>query len=86
MAHYKVVKREIRAEFDALEREFYAESASVRTGSQALKTEFVTSCWARASLATERWIEKLEKRSYGFSHAGYAAMWARFNAEASLAF
>ncbi len=84
MAHYKAVKPEIRAEFDALERGFHAESVSARTGSPRLKAEFVAWCWATASLATERWIDKLEARSYGFSHAGYAAMWQRFNAEASL--
>jgi dipeptidase len=84
MAHYKAVKPEIRAEFDALERQFHAESVAARTGSVALKTEFVAWCWHAASLATERWIEKLAARSYRFEHAGYAAMWQRFNAEASL--
>jgi len=84
MAHYREVKPAIRAEFDALERQFHAESIAARTGSTALKTEYVRWCWQTASLATERWIEKLAARSYEFSHAGYAAMWQRFNAEASL--
>jgi secernin len=84
MAHYREVKPAIRAEFDALERQFHAESVSARTGSPRLKAEFVGWCWHAASLATERWIEKLAARSYGFTHAGYAAMWQRFNAEASL--
>lgn len=84
MAHYKAVKREIRAEFDALERQFHAESASVRTGSARLKSEYVGWCWQAAALATERWIETLERKAYSFSHEGYAAMWQRFNAEASL--
>jgi dipeptidase len=84
MAHYKTVKPEIRAEFDLLERQFHAESVAARTGSTALKTEFVAWCWHTASLATERWIEALAARSYAFSHEGYGAMWQRFNAEASL--
>lgn len=86
MAHYKTVKPEIRAEFDALERQFHAESVAVRTGSTRLKSEYVAWCWQAASLATERWIEKLEAKTYAFGHDGYAAMWQRFNAEASLAF
>jgi secernin len=86
MAHYKTAKPEIRAEFDALERQFHAESVAVRTGSARLKSEYVAWCWQAASLATERWIEKLEARTYAFSHDGYASMWQRFNAEASLAF
>lgn len=86
MAHYKAVKPEIRAEFDALERQFHSESVSARNGSPTLKAEFVAWCWHAAALATERWIEKLEALSYSFNHAGYAAMWQRFNAEASLSF
>jgi dipeptidase len=86
MAHYRTVKPEIRAEFDALERQFHAESVAVRTGSTRLKSEYVAWCWQAASLATERWIEKLEAKTYVFGHDGYAAMWQRFNAEASLAF
>jgi secernin len=84
MAHYREVRPEIRGEFDALERQFHADSIAARTGSPALKTEFVNWCWHQASLATDRWIEKLAVRSYSFSHAGYGEMWRRFNAEASL--
>ena len=84
MAHYREVKPEIRAEFDALERQFHAASVSARTASPRVKAALVRWCWHAASLATERWIEKLAARSYGFSHTGYAAMWQRFNAEASL--
>jgi secernin len=84
MAHYREVKPDIRAEFDALERQFHGESVAARTGSAVLKTEFVRWCWHAASVATERWIEKLAARRYHFSHAGYAAMWQRFNAEAAL--
>ncbi|MCB8878130.1 C69 family dipeptidase [Acidisoma silvae] len=85
MAHYKAIKPEIRNEFDALERQFHAEAASARTASERLKQDYVAWSWQTATLATERWIERLEAKSYGFSHTGYAAMWQRFNDEASLA-
>ena len=84
MAQYNAVKPEIRSEFDALERQFHGESVSARTGSATLKAEFVAWCWQAASLATERWIDRLARRQYAFDHAGYGAMWQRFNAEASL--
>lgn len=85
MARYREVKPEIRAEFDALEREFHAESVVVRRGSAVAKEQFVQWCWQQATLATERWIERLERRPYAIAHAGYRAMWDRCNAEASLA-
>lgn len=85
MARYQEVKPEIRAEFDALERQFHAGSVAVRHGSTASKEKFVHWCWQEAALATERWIERLEQRPYAIAHAGYRAMWDRCNAEASLA-
>ena len=84
MAHYREVKPEIRAEFDALEQQFHAASVAARTASPRVQASLVRWCWHAASLATERWIEKLATRSYSLSHAGYGAMWQRFNAEASL--
>ena len=85
MARYREVKPEIRAEFDALERQFHAESVAVRRGSTVLQHDFVRWCWQEATLATERWIERLEQNPYAIAHAGYRAMWDRCNAEASLA-
>ncbi len=84
MAHYAQVRPEIRAEFDALERGFHDASAGVRGGTAAEKLQFAASCWHAASETTDRWIERLERRPYAFSHDGYRAMWERFNAEASL--
>lgn len=85
MARYREVKPEIRAEFDALERQFHAESIAVRSDSPSAKAEFVGECWQAAMRATERWIERLEQRPYIIAHAGYREMWDRCNAEASLA-
>ena len=85
MAHYHEVKPELRADFDALERQFHAQSVSLRMAPNVEKAQFADWCWQTAAAATERWIEKLQYRSYGFAHAGYGAMWQRFNAEAALA-
>jgi dipeptidase len=84
MARYREVKPEIRAEFDAVERQFHAESVAVRRGSSVVKQEFVRWCWQSALLATQRWIERLERTPYAIAHAGYRAMWDRCNAEAGL--
>lgn len=86
MAHYRSVKPEMRAEFDALERQFHDEALSLRRASTKLKAEFVAWCWHTASLNTERWIDQLERRPFALAHAGYKAMWDRFNAEAAIAF
>ena len=85
MARYRAVKPEIRAEFDALEHQFHAESVAVRRASPLVKAQFVQWCWQGAMLATERWIERLERQPYAIAHAGYRALWDRCNAEASLA-
>jgi len=86
MAHYRQLKPAIRAEFDALERSFQSESATVRDGSLRLKEEFVAWCWHRAAAATEAWIDRLARLPYAISHSAYRAAWERWNAEASLAF
>jgi dipeptidase len=85
MADYKAVKPEIRADFDALERQFHDESLKIHTASPQMQTEFVRWCWHTAMLHTERWIERLERGAYVISHPGYRTMWDRFNAEAALA-
>lgn len=84
MPLYREVKSEIRAEFDVLERQFHEEALRLRRAAAPLKAEFVEWCWQTAALHTERWIERLERRPYVVAHAGYRAMWDRFNAEASL--
>lgn len=85
MARYRAVKPDIRAEFDALEREFHRESAAVRTASPGLKAAFVGWCWHTARFHTERWIAALERHPYVIDHGAYRAMWDRFNAEGALA-
>lgn len=85
MAHYREVKPAIRAEFDALERQFHRESVSARSASIRVKSQFVEWCWRSAALATERWIARMKERPYIIAHPGYRDMWERCNAEASLA-
>jgi secernin len=83
MAAYKEVKPQIRADFDRLEGEFFAEAPRVKTGGRKLKTEFVLDCWKRAEAMTDDWIARLKQRNYVIEHAAYRAMWDRFNREGS---
>lgn len=85
MADYKTLKPEIRADFDALETEFFAEAPGVLQDGTAVKLQFVEDCWRRAGAATDKWIETLEQRNYFIQDAAYRAMWDRFNREASFA-
>ena len=57
----------------------------MRRGSARVRQAFVGWCWQSASLATQRWIERLQMQPYVLAHDGYRAMWNRCNAEASLA-
>ena len=81
VADYHALKPDIRASFDELEREFFAEAPSVKKAGREVKTEFVRDCWRRAEDATDRWINKLEQRNYFVEHAAYRDMWDRFNRE-----
>ena len=83
MPAYREVKPQIRADFDALEVEFFAEAQQVKAAPAKQKTEFVRDCWQRAEAVTDSWIEKLAKRNYFIDHVGYRAMWDRFNREGS---
>lgn len=83
VADYHALKPEIRSDFDALEAEFFAAAPGLKTASPKARSDFVHDCWRRAEAATDRWIEKLEKRNYFVEHAAYRAMWDRFNREAS---
>lgn len=84
MADYGAVVPEMRREFEALEDRFFAESETVRRGTIAEKTAFVTDCWGEADAAAAAWLTRLERQTYAFGHAGYGEMWARFNSAASL--
>ena len=83
MADYASLKPEIRADFDALEAEFFAEAPAVLGQGTAQKQAFVETCWARAEAATDAWITRLEKRNYFIQSPDYRAMWDRFNREAA---
>jgi dipeptidase len=83
VANYKALKPELRADFDSLEDEFFAEAPKVRSSSVKVQSEFVEDSWRRAAEVTDRWIERLEKQNYYISEPRYREMWARFNAEAS---
>jgi len=83
VADYHTLKREIRADFDTLESEFFTEAPAVKTAPREIKAEFVDDCWRRAEDVTDRWIDKLEKSNHFIGHAAYRAMWERFNREAS---
>ena len=77
------LKPEIRADFDALEAEFFAEAPAVLGQGTVQKQAFVETCWARAEAATDAWITRLEKRNYFIQNPDYRAMWDRFNREAA---
>ncbi|MDA0231474.1 MAG: C69 family dipeptidase [Proteobacteria bacterium] len=83
MADYHMLKPEIRADFDALESQFFADGPGVKKASAAVQAEFAKDCWQRAEQATSAWIERLEKRNYFLQNTAYRAMWDRFNREAS---
>lgn len=83
VADYAALKPDIRGEFDRLEDEFFAAAPGIRAASTAVKSEFVADCWRRAEEVTDRWIERLERRNSFIGHAGYRAMWDRFNREGS---
>ncbi|MDE0204086.1 MAG: C69 family dipeptidase [Rhodospirillaceae bacterium] len=83
MADYAALKPEIRADFDALEAEFFAGAPAVLGQDQAQKRAFVEDCWARAAAATDAWIARLEKRNHYIQNPDYRAVWDRFNREAA---
>lgn len=84
MADYRTIVPEIRADFEAIEDTFFAESETVRTGSEREKADFVRDCWQRAGEKTAAWTKKLEQRNYFVENAAYGAMWRTFNDAASL--
>ncbi|MCW5625442.1 MAG: C69 family dipeptidase [Burkholderiales bacterium] len=84
MADYQAVKPDIRAEFDALEEQFFVEGDTVLSGTIAERQAFADECWRRATDATARWIDRLESRPVAIRDPAYAAMWQRFNDAAAL--
>jgi len=84
MADYKGLMPQIRADFEALEDRFFAESESVRKDCLRSKAEFVAACWRRAEEAETQWIKRLEARNHFIENPAYRAMWDQFNRAASL--
>ena len=85
VADYHSLKPGIRADFDALEREFFAEAPALKTANARIRSEFVHECWRRAEEATDRWIAEVERRNYFVEHDAYREMWDRFNREGGFA-
>lgn len=84
MAAFHTLGAEIRAGFERLEDGFFAEGRKLIAAPARQKAEFMNECWRRAGEATDRWIADLERRNFTFQHAGFAAMWDRFNRAASI--
>jgi dipeptidase len=85
MADFDHLVPEIRKDFDALEKEFLAESESVKKGSFGEKRDFMEYCFNKSMQATEAWIARLRARAdLTFADPAYRAMWQKFNAEAGL--
>jgi dipeptidase len=85
MADFDHLVPEIRADFDALEDAFVAESESIRTGTMEEKRDFAEYCFRKAMESTESWIARLGKRTdLRFEDPAYRSMWHRLNAEAGL--
>ncbi len=85
MADFDRLVPEVRADFDRLEEAFLSESATVRRGGDAEKSEWVESCFRRAMEATDSWIARLRSRAdLSFSDADYREMWAKLNAAAGM--
>ena len=83
IADYAALKPAIRADFDPLEQEFFAEAPSVVKAAANVKADFVVDCWRRAEVVTDRWIEKLEKQPFFIEHTAFREMWDGLNREAS---
>ena len=81
VADYRALKPAIRAAFDNLEREFFAEAPGMKKAGVSARSAFVHDCWRRAEEATDRLIADLERRNYVVKHAPYREMWDRFNLE-----
>ncbi len=81
VADYHALKPAIRATFDELEQEFFAEAPGMKKAEPKVQSEFVRDCWRRSEEATDRWIADLERRNYFVEHAAYREMWDRFNLE-----
>ena len=85
VADYHALKPGIRADFDDLERDFFAEAPAMKKAAPRTRSEFVHDCWRRAEEVTDRWIADLERRNYFVAHDAYRAMWDRFNREGNFA-
>jgi dipeptidase len=83
MADYAAIVVDIRADFEALENEFFEASESVRHAGLKEKESFQDECWRRAMEAEAAWISRLEKRQVPAADPSYRAMWDRFNRAAN---
>ena len=83
MADWPRLAPEVRADFESLEDEFFAEAPSIRTAPKPNQRAFMQECWRRAEERAEGWRRRLESRPVAFANRAYAETWRGFNAAAA---
>jgi secernin len=74
---------EIRQDFDIIEAEFLADAEAVKKGSAREKKAFTEHCFGIAREATDKWIGKLEARSWAYPATPFGDLWDRCNRAAA---
>ncbi len=84
MAAFQSLAKEVREDFEAIEKAWFAQGRSLIGAPDQEKAGFMEACWRQAGQATDRWIADLERRNFSFQHAGFRDMWRKFNAAAAM--
>jgi dipeptidase len=84
MAAFQTLGADIRADFERLEDEFFAEGRALITAPAKQRHAYMQESWRRAAEVTDRWIADLDRRNFTYQHVGYAGMWDRFNRAAAM--
>lgn len=74
---------EIREDFDAIETTFLEEADTVKASSAGEKAAFSEHCFLVAREATDRWIERVEKKSWAYPATPFGAFWEQLNRAAA---
>lgn len=74
---------EIRHDFDIVEAEFLTDAEAAKKGSPQEKKAFTEHCFRTARAATERWIERLETRSWAYPTTPFGELWEERNRAAA---
>jgi hypothetical protein len=77
------VAPEIRQDFDIIEAEFLADAETVKKGSSREKKVFTEHCFRIAREATDRWIDRLEARSWTYPATPFGELWDKRNRAAA---